>query len=114
MAVSANQLEIYIGSERDAFAESEIYRADRASGTEPFSTPEAVWELSIPGYRNHENIADISADGLRIYFNRHYWHGPGDFYVAERDSPDASWGTPALIDSLNTEADEYDLAVSSD
>jgi hypothetical protein len=114
VAISADQLEVYIGSERDGFAESEIYRAVRSSADEPFSMPVVVWELSIPGYRNHENIADISADGLRIYFNRHYWLDPADFYMSERDSPEAPWGIPVPIDSLNTDASEYDLAVSGD
>ncbi|MCP4249184.1 MAG: LamG domain-containing protein, partial [bacterium] len=114
VAISGDELEIYIGSERDGFAESELYRAVRPSINDAFSEPVPVWELSIPGYRNHDNVADLSADGLRIYFNRHYWHDPADFFVAERSSPTALWGAPVPIDSLNTAADEYDLAVSAD
>ncbi|MHC4090960.1 MAG: hypothetical protein ACYSVY_11925 [Planctomycetota bacterium] len=114
VAISADQLEMYIGSERDGFAESEVYRAARTSIHEPFSIAVPVWEISIPGYRNHDNVADLSSDGLRIYFNRHYWIDPADFYVAWRTSPTDPWLTPVLIPSLNTAADEYDLAVSAD
>jgi len=91
-----------------------VYRAFRSSLNEPFSMPMPDWALSIPGYRNHENACDLSADGLRIYTNRHYWHGPGDLYVSSRASLASPWGPPVPIDSLNTDASEFSFTVSAD
>jgi len=114
VSVSGNGLEMYISSERDGFAENDIYRAERPGVDDLFSTPTVVSELSVPGYNNHDAWPALSGDGLRIYFARHYGHGPGDLYVAERASTASPWGAPASIDSLNTTDSELAPALTAD
>lgn len=53
VSVSADGTELYLGSERDGFAEGDLYRATRSGMGQPFSTPALVTELSIPGSRQH-------------------------------------------------------------
>ena len=114
VAVSADGTEIYLGSERDGFAEGDLYRATRSGMGQAFSTPTLVTELSIPGYIQHDNTPFLSANGLRIYFRRQVGHGQADLYVAQRASLSAAWGEPSPIESLNTASREEGAALTAD
>lgn len=64
--ISSNGLEMYLSSERDGFAEIDIYRSIRPSLHDPFSLPLRVNELNIPGFENHDRGPRLSDDGLRM------------------------------------------------
>lgn len=114
VGISADGLEMYIGSERDGFAQGDIYRTFRDTLDAPFSTPVVVAELSIPGYIQHDSQPNVSANRLRIYFIRHVGFGQGDIFMAQRSSIDAAWGEPAPVESINTPSSEFALALSGD
>lgn len=113
-SISADGLTLYIGSERDGFAEGDLYYATRRNVDQPFSAPVLIEELSIPGYENHDLGPFISYSQRRLYFTRHRNPVIGDLYVAERDDPRDPWSDPVPISSLNTSASEYGIAVSAD
>jgi hypothetical protein len=57
-----------------------------------------------------ENFGSIRDDGLEIFFSRFF---PGHMWTATRDSVDAPWSTPVLLDPpLNSSGQEFvhDLA----
>ncbi len=114
VSISSDQLTIYVSSERDGFAQSDIYVATRDSVNDPFSKPIVIREVSIPGFENHENHVNISANDLRMYFTRHRGRGPGDLYLAERQTPNDPWNTPLPISSLNTGGNEFAMAIAGD
>ncbi len=113
-SVTGDNLAMYIFSERDGFACTDVYSTMRSTECQPWSTPVRVAELSILSYDNHDTTGSISEDGLRIYFTRHYHTGPGDFYFAERATRTSPWSTPVAIASLNTSAHEYAIDVTGD
>ena len=64
-----------------------------------------------------ESGAAISKDGLSLYFysNRTGGIGGNDIYVAQRDSQDDAWGTPANLGStVNSTADDFVPSFSRD
>lgn len=64
-----------------------------------------------------ESGAAISKDGLSLYFysNRAGGSGGNDIYVAQRDSTDDDWGTPANLGStVNSTADDFVPSISRD
>jgi choice-of-anchor C domain-containing protein len=114
VALSPDALSIYIGSERDGFAESDVYYATRPSRKAPFPSPVVVPGINIPGYVQHEGMGDISDDGLSIYFYRHIGHGPTDFYVSHRDSLLDPWSSAVLMDGVNSPQGEGGMLLTAD
>lgn len=112
--LSADGLDMYIGSERDGFAESDIYFAHRESIDDQFSTPVVLEELSIPGFNNHESTPRIVAGNLRIYLTRFVGSGPGNIFVADRETLEEPWNAPVPIPELATGLDERMLTVTHD
>lgn len=113
VTISNDGLEMYISSERDGFAEGDIYRATRTSLSSPFATPVRVLELSVLGFIQHDSSIHLSANGLRMYIMRHIGAGPGDFYLGSRTSTTAAWSSPVPIASLNTSGNEWSITVTA-
>lgn len=112
--ISSDGLDLYISSERDGFAETDIYHSNRASVNQPFPAPVRVDEVSVPGYEQHDGAPSLSANKLRLYFARANGHGPGDLWVADRPNSAASWNPPVPIASLNTAGREQKITVTAD
>lgn len=112
--ISSDGLEMFISSERDGFAQIDIYRATRPNRSAPFSPAVRVTELSVPGYEQHDFAPTLSFNGLRIYFGRAVGHGQADLWMAERPAPGAAWGAPTVVSSLNSNTYERQVALSPD
>ncbi len=114
VTVTADELTMFLTSQRDGFAELDIYEATRESIAEPFSTPFLVPHINWLGYENHDHGLSLSRNGLRMYFTRHRNVAPSDFYLAERATPESEWETPVPMTSLNTDALEFGLDTTAD
>jgi Tol biopolymer transport system component len=63
-----------------------------------------------------ENSPAISKDGLSLYFtsNRPGGLGVNDIWVSHRESPDAPWGVPANVASINSSMADLAPEISRD
>jgi hypothetical protein len=109
--VTADGLELYFGSNRDAGGNAcgdSIWVATRATIDEPWGTPRSLgppFNTSSYGDTN----PSISADGLELYFSdlwppllggcelRPGGYGRGDVLVSRRDTREAAWGPPVNL-----------------
>ena len=101
--ISPDGLTMWFASDRTGgMPQFDIYVSTRASRSDPWGTPVLVSELTS----GDDDVAPApSADGLRIMFHR-YAFPSYDILEATRGSTGASWGTPALVTSLNTSSNE--------
>ena len=78
-----------------------------------FHVPAPVTELASPSRTDNPTL---TGDLLEIYFtsNRDGGVGDGDVWVAKRTDPSAPFGTPALVDDVNTDSFETSSAISTD
>ena len=113
LLMSPNSLSFYVMTERDGhFADTEVYRADRPSLSDPWGTPAPVSELNSG---LHDFISTISADDREGYVVRHSNSaGSADIYQTTRTSSSDPWGTPALVSELHTTLSEGHFAMTPD
>ncbi|MCO6437522.1 MAG: PD40 domain-containing protein [Phycisphaerae bacterium] len=114
VSISSDGLEMYIGSERDGFAQGDIYQASRTNPSETFATPVRVNEVSILGYNLHDYFPVVSGNGRRLYFSRKVGGGVSDLWVSERANRQTAWGAPVLISSLNTTSRDERITLTAD
>ena len=98
-SISADGLELYFDSNRSG--SFNIYVSRREARTEPFGTPAVA--LSSTGYAN------ISSDGLMLFSSK-----TPDLAVSTRASINDSFGSPVLLDEINTGFNEFDGVLSAD
>jgi WD40-like Beta Propeller Repeat len=78
-----------------------------------FHVPAPVTELASPSRTDNPTL---TGDTLEIYFtsNRDGGLGDGDVWVAKRANAADPFGTPALVDNVNTDSFETSSAISTD
>lgn len=109
--LTADLLEIYFASNRDAVNNFEIYRSARDSVDEPWSEPVRVLELSTV---NYDVNPEISPDGLTISVSRTHLESEGgtDIYFSTRETRADPWSTPLRRDAeLSSSRSEYGAAI---
>jgi hypothetical protein len=79
-----------------------------------FSTPQELTALGTAGADTRDPW--ISADGLRLYFDRNpsASHGGADVYLAIRSSTAVDFTTASSVDNLDTPDDEGRVSLSGD
>lgn len=102
--LTADMLEIFFTSLRDATANSHIWHATRASGSAPFNPPEMVVEVQSP--LTTEASPAISADGLTLWFGSDRAGGLGDLdiWASTRATRSSPWSSPTNLVALNSAA----------
>jgi hypothetical protein len=103
----ADMLEIYFCSDRPGGpGNQDVWRATRASTSDPWRAPILVAEVSSP---SHETGTAVSPDGLTLWVSSDRPGGKGglDIWVSTRPTPDATWSTPTPVAELNTAGDEF-------
>jgi Tol biopolymer transport system component len=106
--VSVDQLSMYFSSDRAG--NLDIYRAVRASITDPWGTPAAVTELNSTGL---ENGATLSSDQREIVFVSDRLGG-ADFFRAVRAPGESAFRVPEYLPSISSPAEDADPALSAD
>ena len=96
------------GSNRNPLTLSDIYIAERALATDPWTTPQRIPSLSTS---KNEQSPHLSADKLTIFFQLSV-NNTGDLFYATRPALNGTWGQPVPITGLNTTGDESDPWVS--
>ena len=88
------------------------FSAERASSSDPFMPPVLLDELVEDGFSTAD--AFLSDDGLVILFNHVDADELGDLFVATRERLDLPFSGVALLETINTAADERDPWLSPD
>jgi len=113
-SISPDGLHLYSDIETQDTA-WDIWMSTRQTHSDPWHP---VANLGSPiNSAQDDNGADISIDGLAIFFhsNRPGGYGNNDVYVATRPTKDSNWGKPRnLGPSTNTPYSESDATVSPD
>lgn len=86
----------------------------RCDPNKPFGTPVAVGELNLANVNDFTPA--LSSDELTITFGSTRMGGSGlvDAYIATRASRTDAWGTPSLINGVNTSGNESRAHLSGD
>jgi len=102
--LTADMLEIFFTSVRDATASSHIWRATRLARDLPFGAPAMVEEVQLPS--TAEMSPAISADGLTLWFGADRPGGLGDLdiWASTRATRSSPWSSPANVVALNSPA----------
>jgi hypothetical protein len=87
--------------------------APRCDPTRPFGTPQAMGALNSPA---DDVTASLSPDELTVYFSSTRAGGAGgyDIYFATRASIDDPFGTPQLLNGVNTASADLRPMVTAD
>ena len=104
--------EIYFDSKRDGgLGKEDVWRATRASTTEPWSDVKPAIELNTD---ERETGIALAGDGLEIWFssNRTESSGGLDVFHATRTSRTATWSAVDRIAELSTSGDDLVSAVA--
>jgi hypothetical protein len=115
-SLSRDGLTLLFQSERpDGYGSMDIWAARRNSTAEPFGPAENLGS-AING-RSGDGAAELSPDGLTLFFtsNRSGGHGNFDLWMSTRTSPTAPWGEPLnLGPSVNSPDLEAFPSLSAD
>jgi Tol biopolymer transport system component len=111
--LSADGLELWLGSHRGNTGFEDLYVARRARTSDPFAAPVAVDSLNSSG---RDTGVALSLDALRVYYSSERSDGEGgfDLWLAERASRDAGFSTLEALSELNGRDDEFDPTLSGD
>ena len=113
-SISPDGLHLYFDSQGQSTAWG-IWMSSRQTHSEPW---QPAVSLSSPIDSSYdESAADISVDGLAMFFHSDRPDGSGDqdLYVTTRPTIDANWGIPLnLGTNVNTAYSESDVSVSDD
>lgn len=90
--------------------------ADWDPACTPFGPPQLVAELSSGTANGYDEDPTLTSDMREIYFlsTRDGGPGHGDVWRASRDSVDASWNPPTLVDAVSSPSRETSPAISFD
>jgi len=104
-------LTLYFESDRSGAGD--IYRANRASTSLPFTTSTLVMELASSA---EDGYPAISPDQLVIYFASARAGGAGNFDIwrASRTSTSTAFGAPVRVTELATANDDIPTWISAD
>jgi hypothetical protein len=111
------QATLFFASERSSAVD--LYSSTYSGGS--FSTPSLLANVNHPTTEDSHPV--LSRDALRLYFKSRRSavshpnvgaDGDGDVYMAERSSTGANFGTPTLINILNSTGIDYPAALSAD
>jgi Tol biopolymer transport system component len=105
LSITADGLQLFMSNPSQM-----AYVSTRTNGT--FGMPMPIVELNVASATNPQ----VSADGLTLYFasSRPPSAGASDIFRTTRPTPDALWGTPISVTSLNSAADETGGATTDD
>jgi Tol biopolymer transport system component len=110
--LTADELEIYWASNRIGGQGGEdIWRARRASKSDPWTDIEVVIELSSPDL---DSNVEISADGLTITMTSRRDTGATDLWWSTRIDRSAAWPAPVAIAELNSPYADFGAYLSPD
>ena len=104
--VSGDGLSIWFGTERPGDkGQYDIYWSQRPDRTSPWTEPIAVSEINT---RTYDVAPQVTMGGLVMVVEE---NGPGgvgghDLYLTSRPTLQAPWGTPQLIDGVNSPSNE--------
>jgi hypothetical protein len=107
--VSAGGLEMLL-HRREPGADTNLFRAVRGSLASLWGRPAPIAELNTTG---GDAGPSLHISERQVFFDSNR-SGSGDIYTALRDGPDAPFGAPVPVDSLNTQAPEEGLWISDD
>ncbi len=111
-ALTTDQLEMIFRSNR--FDESDLFRVTRSLPQDPFENEELLEALNSPA---NDNGANLSSDGLTLYFSsdRDASLGRNDLFLATRPSRTEPFGNVVHLPAgLNTEYEDMSPNVSAD
>jgi hypothetical protein len=109
--LSVDQLTIVLDSNRVAGTDDDLFIASRTSITAAWGAPTLLASLDVPGFDDESPC--LTADGLGLYFDSNR-SGLATLYFAQRQSSSDDFGTPVVIDVMDTGAPQYDPWVSAD
>ena len=100
--LTADGLEIFYTA-RDG--DADVYHSVRSSPSGPFGPREPIESVSSDSF---DTSPAISADGLTLWLASERDGGQGklDIWVSKRNSRDAAWPSPELVEALNSEKRE--------
>ncbi|HWA71789.1 MAG TPA: hypothetical protein VG937_05635 [Polyangiaceae bacterium] len=101
-----------LGSERNTPDRYQTYLADRASPSDPFSSPRPIPELTSADGSTVDGF--LTDDGLTLFFSSAVGGGPADLFLAVRASVSEPFSHSAPLRELNTPADERDPFLTAD
>lgn len=105
--ITGDGLELFFSSDRPGGPGGmDFYRSTRASTDEPFGAPTLVTELSTV---DGDQAAEISADGLTMYFKR-----GGDIVLAKRANRSAPFGSVIVDAALSSTEPDTNPSLSGD
>jgi Tol biopolymer transport system component len=90
---------------------ADVWRATRASVSEPFGAPSSVADLSSSG---NEGRAVLSTDGTEAFVTSDRAGGPPDIWTATRPARGAPFSELRRLATLNSNATELDVMLSAD
>ncbi|MGA2447493.1 MAG: hypothetical protein ABTD50_02320 [Polyangiaceae bacterium] len=102
------------GAPTDADADACSNALDPACA--PFGAPELIEELSSGPDNGYDENPTLTSDMLEIYFSSTRDGGPGhgDVWRSVRDSGDAAWSPPTLVENVSSSSKETSPAVTFD
>ena len=82
----------------------------------PFGSPQVIAELSSGTANGYDEDPTLTSDMREIYFlsTRDGGPGHGDVWRSSRESVDASWNPPVLVDAVSSPSRETSPAISFD
>lgn len=108
--LSPDGLELFFVRSGGLWDDNDIWRATRASTSDPFGSPSPVAELNGPTADSYPFLAE---DALSLYFTSNRPGGGGDaIWVAARPDRSSPFGAPALVEELDTGDDEQAFALA--
>ena len=115
--VSADGLELYLGSYRDGgYGSGDIWVSKRATREEEWDPPENLGP--VVNTASGELSPCLSVDGLELYFHSERevgGLGASDIWVSRRTAQGEPWGEPVNLGApINTELDDYNPCLSGD
>ena len=90
---------------------ADVWRATRASVSEPFGAPTSVADLSSSG---NEGRAVLSGNATEAFVTSDRAGGPPDIWTATRAGRGEPFSAPRRLATLNSNATELDVMISSD
>ena len=115
-SISADGLTLFFSSMgAGGYGSADIWVATRVTKDEPWDTPVNLGPIVNSGALDTE--ADISSDGLELYFEseRSGGFGGADIWMTRRETKNEPWGAPVNLGPLiNTGAGDGEPCISAD
>jgi hypothetical protein len=91
---TSDLLEFYFASNRDGIGGEDIYVSTRATTNDAWGAPTVVPNVNGEGA---EETAQISRDGLRLWFSRFATPTNKDIYLSTRETRQSPWTAPVVV-----------------